>query len=69
MYAIPNTILPLIGGLLLDRIGIRAGLIIFTFTLVIGQGVFMLGGYRNDFNLMVIGRGIFGIGCESMYVG
>lgn len=29
----------------------------------------MLGGYKNDFNLMIIGRGIFGIGCESMYVG
>lgn len=34
-----------------------------------GQGIFMLGGYRNQFSLMLIGRGIFGIGCESMYVG
>jgi MFS family permease len=29
----------------------------------------MLGGYRESFELMLIGRGIFGIGCESMYVG
>ena len=29
----------------------------------------MLGGYRDDFNLMIIGRGIYGVGCESMYVG
>lgn len=29
----------------------------------------MLGGYWDDFNLMIIGRGIFGVGCESMYVG
>ena len=29
----------------------------------------MLGGYRESFDLMLLGRGIFGIGCESMYVG
>jgi MFS family permease len=59
----------MLGGVLLDKIGHRAGLIIFTTLLCIGQGVFMLGGYRNDFDLMIIGRGIFGMGCESMYVG
>tara|TARA_B110000285_G_C14680308_1_gene404359 strand:+ start:169 stop:528 length:360 start_codon:yes stop_codon:yes gene_type:complete len=69
VYAIPNTILPLIGGLLLDRVGQRMALIMFTTTLCIGQGIFMLGGYQESFPLMLIGRGVFGIGCESMYVG
>ena len=69
IYAIPNTILPLIGGLLLDKLGVRVCLIFFSLTLCLGQGVFMLGGYRKDYRLMMIGRGIFGIGCESMYVG
>ena len=68
-YAVPNTILPLVGGLLLDKIGTRRGLILFTFLLCLGQGIFMLGGYQMSFPLMVIGRVIFGIGCESMYVG
>ena len=68
-YAIPNTILPLFGGLLLDKIGTRNGLILFTTLLCIGQGVFMLGGYDMSFTLMIIGRAIFGVGCESMYVG
>jgi len=27
-----------------------------------------MGGYREDFNLMFIGRIVFGIGCEVMYV-
>lgn len=29
-YAIPNTILPLIGGIVMDKMGIRNGLILFT---------------------------------------
>jgi MFS family permease len=69
VYAIPNCILPLIGGLLLDKLGVRVCLVVFSVLLCTGQLVFMLGGYWNDFNLMIVGRGIFGAGCESMYVG
>ena len=29
----------------------------------------MLGGYDENFSLMIVGRIIFGIGCENMYVG
>jgi len=69
VYAIPNTILPLVGGLFLDKIGTRNGLLLFTTVLALGQGIFMVGGYRLNFELMLIGRVVFGIGCESMYVG
>ena len=68
VYAVPNCILPLVGGILLDKIGTRNGLILFTVILTAGQGIFMWGGYRESFQLMLIGRTIFGIGCESMYV-
>lgn len=69
VYAIPNVFLPLVGGIFLDKIGVRNGLLLFTVLLCIGQGVVMLGGYRLSFSLMLVGRVIFGIGCESMYVG
>ena len=46
VYAIPNCILPLIGGVILDKIGIRNGLLIFTIILCIGQGIFMYGRYK-----------------------
>lgn len=68
-YAIPNCILPLVGGLLFDKIGTRNGLIMFTIILVAGQGIFMWGGYKNSYTIMLVGRVVFGIGCESMYVG
>ena len=68
-YAIPNCILPLVGGLLFDKIGTRNGLILFTIILTAGQGIFTWGGYQNSYNIMIVGRVVFGIGCESMYVG
>ena len=44
-YSYPNIILPLIGGVMLDKIGVRLGLIVFTIFVTVGQMVFMFGGY------------------------
>jgi MFS family permease len=68
-YAAPNLIMPLIGGVLSDKLGKRITLLIFCAFLVVGQGIFAMGGYRMSFNLMLVGRVVYGIGCESMYVG
>ena len=68
-YAVPNLFIPIFAGSLFDKIGSRNGILIFTVILCLGQGIFTLGGYHLSFELMVLGRIIFGIGCESMYVG
>jgi len=68
VYSIPNIILPLFGGMFLDRFGIRTGLVLFTFILTIGQFVYMVGGFKNNFNLLLAGRIIFGMGGECMGV-
>ena len=57
------------GGLLFDMIGSRNGILLFTIILVSGQGLFMVGGYKNNYTYMLIGRILYGMGCESMYVG
>jgi len=49
--------------------GTRKALLLFTILICVGQGIFTLGGYHKSFKLMLIGRVIFGIGCENMYVG
>ena len=61
-------VLPFFGGVMLDKLGIRVGLILFTVVLTAGQFVFMMGGYRDKFWLMLVGRVIFGLGGESMSV-
>jgi len=43
-------------------------LIIFTVILTIGQLVFAIGGYKNSYEIMMLGRFIFGLGGESMTV-
>lgn len=61
-------ILPLLGGILLDSIGVRMGLIFFCAVLTVGQFIFMLGGYATSYNEMIAGRVVFGFGGESMQV-
>ena len=36
IYSFPNMVLPLLGGIFIDRIGIRVGLILFCMILTIG---------------------------------
>jgi len=64
----PNIILPLFGGFLADCIGVRFAINLFGFLVLIGQGVFTLGAYSENFQLMVLGRLLFGLGGESLTV-
>lgn len=68
VYSLPNMILPLLGGILLDSIGVRMGLIFFCAVLTAGQFLFMLGGYAVSYEEMIAGRVVFGMGGESMQV-
>ena len=68
LYSGPNTVLPLLGGLFVDKIGMRIGLFLFTMINTIGQFIYMIGGIRNDYIIMLIGRVVFGLGAESMGV-
>ena len=70
VYSIPNFILPLIGGLLIDKVGMRFSLLLFTFVLTFGQAVFTYGAYEGkSFGLLLAGRVIFSLSGENMSVG
>ena len=64
----PDVFLPLFGGILLDTIGIRTGLVLFCAILTVGQFVFMMGGYQENYDELIAGRVIYGVGGESMGV-
>lgn len=61
-------VLPIFGGIFLDQIGVRSGLIVFSSILTFGQLVFAAGAYYQNFQMMLVGRVIFGMGGESMCV-
>lgn len=68
IYSLPNIILPFIGGVLIDHLGVRIAMNLFGFILIIGQGLFTYGAYIENFSVMVLGRFVFGLGGESLAV-
>ena len=55
LYSWPNVFLAVIGGVLIDRVfGLRLGLLIFITIACIGQLLVAMGGYFNQFWLMVL---------------
>jgi MFS family permease len=67
LYAFPNIIIPLIGGIAIDKYGARIVLMISAMFCVLGQIIFGLGGYDNAFTVMIIGRIVFGFGGEVLH--
>src|SRR3989339_2059660 len=65
IYSFPNIIMVLVGGIIIDRIGTRISVFIFTVLIMIGALVTAIQG---DLFLMAAGRLIFGLGAESMIV-
>jgi MFS family permease len=69
IYSIPNLVLPLIGGVLIDRLGVRFGLMLFLTLIAVGSGIVAIAPYMsNSFAIMLLGRFIFGLGSEASYV-
>jgi MFS family permease len=64
VYSVPNIILPLIGGLLMDKIGYRVVFFTTCAILTSGQGIFAFGVSIKSFNLALLGRIVFGLGAE-----
>lgn len=65
IYSFPNIVMVLVGGLLIDRIGTKTSVIIFTALITIGSIVTAITG---NIWMMSAGRLIFGLGAESMIV-
>ena len=58
----------MIAGMLLKKIGNGKGLVVCSICVVFGQFIGAIGGYKKRFWLICIGRAIFGIGSETLYV-
>jgi len=65
IYSFPNIIMVLIGGIIIDRIGTRKSVLLFTGFVFIGAVFSSLWG---NIWTMATGRLIFGLGAESMIV-
>lgn len=65
IYSFPNIIMVLVGGIIIDRIGTRISVVIFTFLVMLGS---FLTAIKGEIIVMAAGRLLFGLGAESMIV-
>ncbi|XP_059159545.1 major facilitator superfamily domain-containing protein 1-like [Physella acuta] len=65
----PNVVLCVVGGYLIDRwLGVRLGAIVFSVLVTLGQAIFALGSFINNYVLMCCGRFVVGIGDDSLSI-
>jgi MFS family permease len=65
IYSLPNIVMVLIGGVIVDRFGTRLSTLLFAIICSIGAAVTAI---SPSFPVMAAGRLIFGLGAESMIV-
>ncbi|EGR33707.1 major facilitator superfamily protein, putative [Ichthyophthirius multifiliis] len=65
---LPNIILSLLSPFLIERIGIKKSLLYLCLLMVIGQSLCLVSVYIKYYNLLLIGKSIFMIGQEIVYV-
>ena len=65
IYSVPNVLMVLLGGLIIDRIGVRRATLVFALLCTAGAA---LTAARGDLTTMAAGRLVFGLGAESLIV-
>ena len=68
-YSISNTIVPLLSGPFFGKFGKWRGVTVIAITITIGIVIVWLGIVSGSFPVVVIGRTIYGLGGESVFVG
>ncbi len=73
-YSVPNMIMPLFGGAITDRLGVRVASMTYSLVVALGAACFWFSLYGPDWSpelrvkLMMASMGIFGLGGESLSV-
>jgi predicted MFS family arabinose efflux permease len=68
VYTLPNVVVVIFGGLLIDRIGLRITTLMFAALVVLGAALLAVSIFYRSFPLAVAARTIYGLGNESMFV-
>jgi len=64
-YSWPNVVIPILVGILTDKIGVNPVIVVVFTMAVVGNAIFVAGIYYGHYALMLAGRVVYGIGIES----
>ena len=65
IYSVPNVFMVFLGGIIIDRIGVKKGTMLFGVLCLLGAAITAASGVLTT---MAIGRLVFGLGAESLIV-
>jgi MFS family permease len=68
LYALPNTVIPLVGGLLADKFGNKKIMLLFASFVLLGSAIETVACFQKSMALFLFGRFIFGCGAETLNV-
>jgi MFS family permease len=68
-YSVSNTVVPLFSGPFFSRVGKWKGVVIISATITTGIAIVYGGVVANSYSAVVVGRTIYGLGGESVFVG
>lgn len=66
VYSFPNIFLPLLGGFLIDRFGVRALVLISAGFSMLGQLIFAMGIQIQSYPIALTGRAVYGLGGDNL---
>lgn len=68
VYSLPNTIVPFVGGFVIDKLGIRIGNFVFVSIILVGQSVVFVAAVIRNFPTLLGGRAFYSLGDENLGV-
>ena len=69
VYALPNSIMPLFSGAYFTKVGVWKGVLVISSIITLGIWIISIAVAQESYILLLIGRAIYGIGGDSIYVG
>jgi len=68
MYALPNILCCPLSGYLIEKIGSQKAGLLFAFLALLGQSLCVNGIRTEQFDWLVVGRGLYGVGAEGLLI-
>ena len=68
LYSLPNIVVPLLGGVMIDYLGNNYVILLFSTLVLAGNFVETIGCFNRNIVLFIVGRFIFGFGAETLQV-